>query len=106
MAGAMRVKSISSRKPVRSRCESMFATERQQAQDELLLAHLQAEDADASCPPVTAACSAMLSARLVLPTDGRAARMMRSLFWRPVVSVSRSAKPVRMPLISPLCSWR
>ena len=33
---------------------------------------------------LTAACSAMLSAKLVLPTDGRAARMMRSLRWSPV----------------------
>ena len=46
IAGARRVKSISSRKPVRRRCESMFATELQQTQDELLLAHLEAEDAD------------------------------------------------------------
>ena len=46
IAGASRAKSISSRKPVRRRCESMLATERQQAQDELLLAHLEAEDAD------------------------------------------------------------
>ena len=43
---ARRVKSISSRKPVRSRCESMLATRAQQAQHELLLAHLEREDAD------------------------------------------------------------
>ena len=54
----------------------------------------------------TAACSAMLSAKLVLPIDGRAARITRSLFWSPVVSASRSPKPVRMPLISPRCAWR
>jgi hypothetical protein len=55
---------------------------------------------------LTAACSAMFSAKLVLPTDGRAARTIRSLFWRPVVSVSRSVKPVRTPLISPRWAWR
>ena len=32
---------------MRSRWESMFATEREQPQHELLLAHLEAEDADA-----------------------------------------------------------
>ena len=46
MAGAMRAKSSSSRKPERSRCESMRGDARQEAQDQLLLAHLQAEDAD------------------------------------------------------------
>ena len=55
---------------------------------------------------LTAACSAMLSAKLVLPTDGRAATMTRSLFWRPVVSASRSVKPDRTPLISPRWAWR
>jgi hypothetical protein len=54
----------------------------------------------------TAACSAMLSAKLVFPTLGRAARMIRSLFWSPVVSASRSVKPVRTPLISPRWAWR
>ena len=34
---------------------------------------------------LTAACSAMLSAKLVLPTDGRAATITRSLFCSPVV---------------------
>ena len=46
IAGASRVKSISSRNPVRRRWESMFATELEQAEHELLLAHLEAEDAD------------------------------------------------------------
>ena len=40
---------------------------------------------------------------LVLPTEGRAARMTRSLRCSPVVSASRSLEPVRTPLISPLC---
>ena len=47
IAGAIRAKSSSSRKPLRRRCESMLATLDRQAQDELLLAHLEAEDADA-----------------------------------------------------------
>jgi hypothetical protein len=55
---------------------------------------------------LTAACSAMLRAKLVLPTDGLAATTIRSLFWSPVVSASRSVKPDRTPLISPRWAWR
>jgi hypothetical protein len=47
IAGAIRAKSSSSRKPVRRRCESMFATEERSRKDQLLLAHLEAEDPDA-----------------------------------------------------------
>ena len=47
-------------------------------------------------PSRTAACSAMLSARLVLPIDGRAATMIEvRLAASPVVRASRSLKPVR-----------
>jgi hypothetical protein len=49
---------------------------------------------------------AMFSAKLVLPTDGLAATTIRSLFWKPVVSWSRSMKPVEMPLSSPRWAWR
>ena len=43
---------------------------------------------------VTATCSAMLSARLVLPIDGRAARITRFDCCSPEVSRSSSPKPV------------
>ena len=52
---------------------------------------------------VTATCSAMLSARLVLPIDGRAARITRFDFCRPDVSRSSSPKPVGRP-VTPLPS--
>ena len=57
-------------------------------------------------PSRTAACSATLRARLVLPTLGRAARTTRSLAWKPVVSWSRSEKPDGMPTISPRWACR
>ena len=105
IAGAMRAKSSSSRKPERSRCESMLATldRRRRTSCSLLISRLNTPTLFLS---LTAACSAMLSAKLVLPTDGRAATTIRSLFWRPVVSVSRSVKPVRTPLISPRWACR
>ena len=46
MAGARRAKSISSRKPVRSALRVDVRDRREQAQHQLLLAHLEAEDAD------------------------------------------------------------
>ena len=48
----------------------------------------------------TATCSPMLSAKAVLPTDGRAATMIRSPGCMPEVIRSRSTKPVAMPVIS------
>ena len=97
MAGASRAKSISSRKPVRRRCESMLATEesRRSTSCSLLISRLKMPT---TLPSLTAACSAKLRARLVLPMEGRAAMRTRSDFWSPVVMVSRSAKPVRIPL--------
>ena len=73
----------------------MFATleSRRRTSCSLLISRL---NTPTLLPSWTAACSAMLSAKLVLPTDGRAATTTRSLFWRPVVSASRSANPVRI----------
>ena len=90
---------------MRSRCESMLATldKRRRTSCSLLISRL---NTPTLLPSFTAAYSAMLSAKLVLPTLGRAARTIRSLFWRPLVSASRSAKPVRTPLISPRWAWR
>ena len=48
--------------------------------------------------PSTATFWAMLSARDVLPTPGRAARTMRLAFWKPPVSLSMPSKPVATPL--------
>ncbi len=48
-----------------------------------------------------AACSAMLSAKAVLPIDGRAATMIRSDGCRPEVRLSRSTKPVGTPVSWP-----
>ena len=47
IAGAIRAKSISSRKPDAQPLRVDVGDAREQAQDELLLAHLEAEDADA-----------------------------------------------------------
>ena len=47
--------------------------------------------------------SAILSARLVLPMDGRAARTIISLGRNPNVSLSRSMNPDATPVISFLC---
>jgi len=38
------------------------------------------------------------SARLVFPSDGRPATMIRSASWNPAVMSSRSAKPVGAPV--------
>ena len=105
MAGAIRAKSISSRKPLRRRWLSMLETLERSLRTScsLLISRLKTPTLFFS---LTAACSAMLSAKLVLPTLGRAATTMRSLFWRPVVSASRSVKPVRTPLISPRWACR
>ena len=98
IAGAIRAKSSSSRNPLRSRWLSMLATldSRRRTSCSLLISRLKTPTLFFS---LTAACSAMLRAKLVLPTDGLAATTIRSLFWSPVVSASRSVKPDRTPLI-------
>ena len=50
-------------------------------------------------------CCAMLSTRLVLPIDGRAATMMRSDGWSPASISSSSRKPVGTPVTSCLREW-
>ena len=52
-------------------------------------------------PSCSAACCAMLSANAVLPMAGRAATMMRSLFWKPPVMRLRSMNPVSTPVSLP-----
>ena len=47
-------------------------------------------------------CSAMFMAREVLPTDGRAAMTIISPSCKPVVILSKSAKPVEMPVSMPM----
>ena len=82
MAGAIRAKSSSSRKPDRSRCESMLATldSRRRTSCSLLISRLNTPTLLRS---LTAACSAMLSAKLVLPTDGRAASTIEVALLEP-----------------------
>ena len=46
--------------------------------------------------------AAMVRAKAVLPTDGRAPITMNSEFWNPMVSWSRSLKPEGMPVYSVL----
>ena len=53
-----------------------------------------------------AAFAAIVRAKEVLPTPGRAAKIIRSEFWRPFVSSSSSAMPVRMPVIPSLRLFR
>ena len=55
-------------------------------------------------PPWVATCWQMLSTRLVLPIDGRAATMTRSPGCRPRVLRSMSSKPVGTPVMKVLCS--
>src|SRR5208282_1811347 len=43
----------------------------------------------------------MFRARAVLPMLGRAAMIIRSLFWKPAVRLSRSLKPLVTPVIRP-----
>ena len=52
----------------------------------------------------SATCSAMHSARAVLPIEGRAATTMRLAARKPPVSRSRSSKPVGRPVTSEPCS--
>ena len=67
---------------------------REHAHEQLLFRHFEAEEAgDAARRSAT--CCAMLSTRLVLPIDGRAATMIRSPRWKPRVILSISVKPVR-----------
>ena len=42
----------------------------------------------------------MLRQNAVLPIDGRAATITSSEFWKPVVNLSRSAKPLGTPVIA------
>ena len=53
-----------------------------------------------------AALAAIVRANDVLPTPGRAARMIRSEFWRPFVSWSSSVIPVGTPVIPSLRLFR
>ena len=48
----------------------------------------------------TATCSAILIEKAVLPMEGRPATMIKSPGWRPDVFLSRSIKPVDMPVTS------
>ena len=51
-------------------------------------------------PSRSAACCAMLMAHAVLPMEGRAAMMMSSAGWRPLVMRSKSLKCVARPVTS------
>ncbi len=44
---------------------------------------------------------ATFSAKAVLPTEGRAATIIKSLRWKPAVILSKSRNPVGTPVISP-----
>ena len=59
---------------------------------------ISSENSATGCRSCTATCSAMFSARLVLPIDGRAARMTRFDRCSPAVMRSRSRNPVPMPV--------
>ena len=74
------------------------------AQRELGGAHFEGEDQGRAPrrPRLgRAAASAILSAKEVLPIEGRAARTIISCLWKPKVSRSRSWKPEGTPVISP-----
>ena len=89
MAWAIFDQSVSSRKPVCSapRIDAGDRRSRRSASCSLLISRLKTPTFLASR---TAACWAMFSARLVFPTLGRAARMIRSDGWKPPSRVSSS----------------
>ena len=45
---------------------------------------------------------AMFNTKAVLPMDGRAATMMKSPFWKPLVRASREGKPLARPVMDSL----
>jgi hypothetical protein len=55
----------------------------------------------ADLPEPSAAFSAMFTASVVLPMDGRPATMIRSPACKPEVISSSTLKPVEMPVILP-----
>ena len=69
------------------------------ARDDLLGGHFHAEDGDRAARVLgfTAAYSAMFTASVVLPIEGRPATITRSPGRRPPVSLSNSVKPVGRP---------
>ena len=48
--------------------------------------------------PQCAALAAKFKANAVLPTDGRAARMIKLPFWKPPIFLSISSYPVGVPV--------
>ena len=94
IAVLMRDHSSSPKLPVR-RCALIDAAERgDHAEGELLARHFHAEDADLGLGGPNAAFSAMFSAKVVLPIEGRPATTIRSPFCRPAVISSSLLKPV------------
>ena len=49
----------------------------------------------------SAVCSAIFSAKAVLPIDGLPAMIINSPLWRPAVMLSSSLNPDETPVISP-----
>ena len=56
-------------------------------------------------PCLMAACSAIFIAKVVLPMEGLPATMIKSESCKPAVSLSKSLKPVDLPVISPSNSF-
>ena len=83
MAGASRVKSISSRKPGAQSLRVDVGDRAEQPQDELLLAHLEAEDADRAALADRGVLGDVERQRLSCRCDGRAATMTRSELLEP-----------------------
>ena len=77
---------------------------REHAQVQLLLGHLQTEEADRLVRLVPT-CWATLRTKAVFPIDGRAATMIRSAGCSPAVRLSMSSNPVGTPVTRPLCAW-
>jgi hypothetical protein len=65
----------------------------EQLVDQLLLGDLKAEKADRDALFGGDGWARFMT-KVVLPMEGRAARMSRSEFWRPASMLSRSRKPV------------
>ena len=75
------------RKPVRSLCESTWACEASMRMSSASF-DISREKTPTTLPSRMAAFSAMFMASAVLPIEGRAAMMTRSLGWKPLVILS------------------
>jgi hypothetical protein len=94
----MRCHSSLPMRPVRRRWASTRASE-QSRREKSCWCDISSENTPIVRPRRSAACAAMLSAKVVFPIEGRAASTTRSEGWSPAVHSSSWTKPVGIPVI-------